>query len=42
MPNVLYTRCLERAFSGNFNWATAVVRCLLERSTSTYTVNKDH
>ena len=41
MPNIVFTRFFERAFSGNLNWASAVVRCLLERSTSTLSPNKD-
>ncbi len=42
MPNVIYTRFAERLASANINWASAVVRVMLERSTSTYTPNKDH
>lgn len=42
MANTIFTRFFERVASGNLNWASAVVRCLLERSTSTYSVNKDH
>lgn len=42
MANLLYTKFFERMASGNLNWAAAVLRCLLERSTSTYTPNKDH
>lgn len=42
MPNIIYTRFAERMASGNLNWASAVVRVMLERSTSTYSPNKDH
>lgn len=42
MANVIYTRFFERLASANLNWASAVLRVLLERSTSGYTVNKDH
>lgn len=42
MANVLYTKFFERMASGNLNWASAVLRVMLERSTSTYSVNKDH
>lgn len=42
MANLLFTKFFERLASGNLNWASAVIRMLLERSTSTYTPNKDH
>jgi hypothetical protein len=42
MANIIYTRLAERLASGNLSWATAVVRVMLERSTSTYAPNKDH
>jgi len=42
MANFLYTKFFERMASGNLNWASAVIRMLLERSTSTYSPNKDH
>lgn len=42
MANLLFTRFFERMATGNLNWASAVLRCLLERSTSTYSPNKDH
>jgi hypothetical protein len=42
MANIIYTRFFERMASGNLAWASAVLRCLLERSTSTYSPDKDH
>ena len=42
MANLLYTKFFERLASGNLDWDAAVLRCLLERSTSTYSPNKDH
>jgi hypothetical protein len=44
LANILYTKFFERALTGNldFDAAGTVVRALLERSTSTYTPNKDH
>ena len=41
MANLIFTRFFERMASGNLNWASAVIRCLLERSTSTLSPNKD-
>lgn len=41
MANVLFTRFFERMASGNLSWASAVIRCMLERSTSTLSPNKD-
>lgn len=42
--NILYTKFFERIASANLNWGsgTPVVRAMGERSTSTYTPNKDH
>ena len=42
MANIVYTKFLEQQALGNINWTSAVIRVLLERSTSTYTPNKDH
>ena len=44
MANVLYTKFLAEMAKGtiDFDAAGTVVRCLLERSTSTYSVDKDH
>lgn len=42
MANTLYTKFLEQMALGNIDWSTAVVRAMLERSTSTYSVDKDH
>lgn len=42
MANIIYTRFFERIAGANLNWASAVLRAMLERSTSTYTPNKDH
>lgn len=44
MANVVYTKFLEGLANGtiDFDAAGTVVRCMLERSTSTYTPNKDH
>lgn len=44
MANILYTKFFERLATANldFDAAGTVVRCMLERSTSTYTPNKDH
>lgn len=44
MANLLFSRFFERLATANldFDNAATVVRCLLERSTSTYTPNKDH
>lgn len=42
MANFVYTKFFERIASGNLNWASVVLRILLERSTSTYSPNKDH
>lgn len=44
MANIIYTKFLEQLANGgvDFDAAGTVVRCLLERSTSTYSPNKDH
>ena len=44
MANIIYTKFLEGVNNGtiDFDAAGTVVRCLMERSTSTYTPNKDH
>lgn len=44
MANVLYTKFFEQIANGglDFDAAGTVIRCMLERSTSTYTPNKDH
>lgn len=44
MANIVYTKFLEQLLNGSldFDSAGTVVRCLLERSTSTYTPDKDH
>lgn len=44
MANTVYTKFLEQLANGgvDFDSAGTVVRCLLERSTSSYTVDKDH
>lgn len=44
MANILYTKGLEGLANGtiDFDAAGTVVRCLLERDTSTYAPNKDH
>lgn len=44
MANIIYSKFFEQLSNGSldFDAAGTVVRCLLERSTSTYTPNKDH
>lgn len=44
MANMVYTKFLEQLANGSidFDSGSTVVRCLLERSTSTYSPNKDH
>lgn len=42
MANFVYNKFKERCASAGVNWASATVRVMLERSTSTYTPNKDH
>lgn len=44
MANIIFTKFFEQlATSGlDFDAAGTVVRCMLERSTSTYSPNKDH
>lgn len=44
MSNVIYTTFLQKLANGtiDFDAAGTVVRCMLERSTSSYTPNKDH
>lgn len=44
MANIIYNRFFERLATANldFDDAGTVIRCLLERSTSTYTPDKDH
>jgi hypothetical protein len=44
MANIIYTKFLEQTWNGgaDLDAAGLVVRCLLERSTSTYSPNKDH
>lgn len=44
MANFVYNRALQAIASGDLdlNAAGTVVRCMLERSTSTYTPDKDH
>lgn len=44
MANIIYTKFFERIATANLDLDNAgtVVRCLLERSTSTYSPNKDH
>lgn len=44
MANIIYTKFFERTLTANadLDAAGTVVRCLLERSTSTYSPNKDH
>lgn len=44
MANIIFTKFFERIATANMDLDAAgtVVRCLLERSTSTYTPNKDH
>ena len=41
MANIVFNKFKEQ-LSKNIDWTTAVIRCLLERSTSTYTPNADH
>ena len=44
MANIIYTKFLEQLANGSvdFDAGGTVVRCLLERSTSSYSPNKDH
>lgn len=44
MANVIYTQFFNVLSNGGLDWDAAgtVIRCLLERDTSTYAVNKDH
>lgn len=44
MANVIYTRALANGFNGttDYDAAGTVLRFLLERSTSSYSPNKDH
>jgi len=44
LANIIYTKFFERLTTGNldFDDAGTVVRCMLERSTSSYSPNKDH
>lgn len=44
MANIIYTKFFERTLTANMDLDAAgtVIRCLLERSTSSYTPNKDH
>jgi hypothetical protein len=42
MANVIYTQFFTDLGQNTLDWETAVLRCQLERSTSTYTENKDH
>lgn len=44
MANIIYTKFLEQVTNGSADLDSAglVVRCMLERSTSTYSPNKDH
>lgn len=42
MANFVYNKFKEQVAKAAINWPTATVRVLLERSTSTYTPNKDH
>lgn len=42
MANTIFTKFLELRDKGQINWESAVVKCLLVRSTSTYTVDCDH
>lgn len=41
MANFAYQKFFEQVQKGTFNWENAVVRVMLERSTSTYTPDKD-
>lgn len=43
MANMIYSRFFRELATANLDWdnASHVVRCLLERDTSTYTPNKD-
>jgi len=41
MPNLVYNKFKE-GLAKNIDWSTAVIRCILERSTSTYVPNADH
>lgn len=44
MANIIFTKFFEQIANGglDFDAAGTVIRCLLERSTSGYTPNKDH
>lgn len=44
MANIIYTKFFEQLATAqlDFDAAGTVLRCLLERSTSTYSPNKDH
>jgi hypothetical protein len=42
VSNILYTKQFELAYKGDFDWEADTIRCLLERSTSSYTPDKDH
>lgn len=42
MANVIYSAFLKGMGDGTIDWDTSVFRAMLERSTSTYSPNKDH
>lgn len=42
MANTVYTKFMDAMASGTVNWETAVLRALLERSTTAYSVDPDH
>jgi hypothetical protein len=42
MANIIYTNFITQMGKNNIDWETANIYCMLERSTSTYTPNRDH
>lgn len=42
MANMIFTNFLELMADNDLDWETVVLRALLERSTSSYTPDKDH
>ena len=42
MANIIYHHSLTLMAKNGIDWETAVLRVMLERSTSTYSPNKDH
>lgn len=42
MANLIYTKFLELVAKNDLDWETVVLRAMLERSTSTYSPDKDH